>query len=152
MSYQPMIGFSIPRKFSPRNGHFLPIHESFLPWKFPAIRYIESFPWRKFSPFLPPACSHGRNFILQVFYHMLVITQTLWRSLPHGQTCKYFCNARVGVLDEIYVQRKILVILHVYIYYVQKCLCTCAYCCTHKTLNCVSNLFAIGYMSISQVA
>ena len=25
--YQPMIGFSILRKFSPQNGHFLPIHE-----------------------------------------------------------------------------------------------------------------------------
>ena len=37
-----MIGFSIPRKFSPQNGHFLPIHESFLPLKFPAIQYYAS--------------------------------------------------------------------------------------------------------------
>ena len=39
--YQPMIGFNIPRKFSPRNGHLLPIRESFLPvpQKFPAIQY-----------------------------------------------------------------------------------------------------------------
>ena len=37
--YPLMIGFSIPRKFSPRNGHFLPICESFLPRKFPAIQY-----------------------------------------------------------------------------------------------------------------
>ena len=35
--YPPMIGFSIPQKFSPRNGHFLPIRESFLPRKFPVI-------------------------------------------------------------------------------------------------------------------
>ena len=35
-----MIGFTIQRKFSLRNGHFLPIHESFLPRKFPAIRYV----------------------------------------------------------------------------------------------------------------
>ena len=38
--YQPMIGFAILRKFSPQNGHFLPIRESFLPRKFPAIWYI----------------------------------------------------------------------------------------------------------------
>ena len=31
--------FNIPQKFSPRNAPFLPIHESFLPRKFPAIRY-----------------------------------------------------------------------------------------------------------------
>ena len=29
--YPPMISFTIPRKFSQRNGHSLPIHESFLP-------------------------------------------------------------------------------------------------------------------------
>ena len=33
-----MIGFSIPQKFSPQNGHFLPIRESFLPRKFPAVQ------------------------------------------------------------------------------------------------------------------
>ena len=32
--YRPMIDFSIPRKFSQRNGHFLQIRESILPWKF----------------------------------------------------------------------------------------------------------------------
>ena len=39
MLYTPMIGFSILWKLSPWNGqwHFLPIHESFLPRKFPAI-------------------------------------------------------------------------------------------------------------------
>ena len=31
--------FSIPRKFSPQNVHFLSIRESFLYWKFPAIWY-----------------------------------------------------------------------------------------------------------------
>ena len=35
--------FSIPQKFSPRNAPFLPIRESFLPWKFPAIRYLIVF-------------------------------------------------------------------------------------------------------------
>ncbi len=30
----------IPRKFSPQNAPFLPIRESFLPQKFPAIRYV----------------------------------------------------------------------------------------------------------------
>ena len=35
-----MIGFSILRKFSLWNGHFLPICESFLPRKFPATQYI----------------------------------------------------------------------------------------------------------------
>ena len=40
MPYQLlMIGFCIPRKFSLRNSHFLPIRKSFLPWKFCAIRY-----------------------------------------------------------------------------------------------------------------
>ena len=34
-----MIGFSILRKFSLRNGHFLQIRETFLPQKFPAIWY-----------------------------------------------------------------------------------------------------------------
>ena len=36
-----VIGFSIPRKFSPRNDHFfIPIRENFfLPQKFPAIQY-----------------------------------------------------------------------------------------------------------------
>ena len=38
--YPPMTAFSIPRKFSPWNDNFLPIHESFLPQKFPAIRYV----------------------------------------------------------------------------------------------------------------
>ena len=33
--------FSHPRKFSPRNATFLPIRESFLPRKFPAIQYYE---------------------------------------------------------------------------------------------------------------
>ena len=37
-----MIGFSIPQKFSPQNGHFLPIHESSLRLKFPAIQYYAS--------------------------------------------------------------------------------------------------------------
>ena len=32
--------FNIPQKFSPRNAPFPPIRESFLPRKFPAIRYI----------------------------------------------------------------------------------------------------------------
>ena len=35
---QTMIGFSIPREFSLRNVHFLPIRESFLPRKFPVVR------------------------------------------------------------------------------------------------------------------
>ena len=35
-----IIGFIIPQKFSPQNGHFLLISESFLPRKVPAIRYI----------------------------------------------------------------------------------------------------------------
>ena len=35
--------YVIPRKFSPRNAPFLPICESFLPQKFPAIRYIHFF-------------------------------------------------------------------------------------------------------------
>ena len=35
----PMIGFSILQKSSLQNGYFLTIHESFLPPKFPAIRY-----------------------------------------------------------------------------------------------------------------
>ena len=39
MLYTPMIGFSILWKLSPWNGqwNFLPIHENFLPRKFPAI-------------------------------------------------------------------------------------------------------------------
>ena len=37
-----MIGFSFPRKFSPQNGHFLPIRKSFLPRKFLAIRVFNS--------------------------------------------------------------------------------------------------------------
>ena len=38
MPYPPMLGFSIPWKFSPRNDQRLsPIRESFLPRKFPAI-------------------------------------------------------------------------------------------------------------------
>ena len=37
---QPMIGFSIPRKFPLRNGHFLLICEGFVPRKFPAIQYV----------------------------------------------------------------------------------------------------------------
>ena len=35
-----MIGFGSPQKFSPGNSHLLPICESFLPRKFPAIRYL----------------------------------------------------------------------------------------------------------------
>ena len=51
-----MIGFSIPRNFSPWNDHFFPIHESFLPRKFPAIytvlwsRWI--YPGHKFTVWL----------------------------------------------------------------------------------------------------
>ena len=51
--YPPMIGFGIPWKFSPRNNHFLLIRESFLPRKFPAIRYyghdIESNYWPSYK-------------------------------------------------------------------------------------------------------
>ena len=37
--------FNVPRKFSPRNATFLPIRESFLPRKFPAIRYARKYPY-----------------------------------------------------------------------------------------------------------
>ena len=33
----------IPQKFSPQNAPFQPIRESFLPWKFPAIRYRSTY-------------------------------------------------------------------------------------------------------------
>ena len=35
-----LIAFSIPQKFSPQNGHFFAICESFLPQNFPTIRYV----------------------------------------------------------------------------------------------------------------
>ena len=40
--------FSIPRKFSPQNVHFLPIRESFLSRKFPSIQYI--LQWTRRNP------------------------------------------------------------------------------------------------------
>ena len=44
MPYPPMTGFSIPQKFffPQRNGHFLPIRESFLLQKLPAMWYSAS--------------------------------------------------------------------------------------------------------------
>ena len=43
--YPPMIDFSIWRKFSSWNGHFLPICETFLPQKFPARWYSMGCGW-----------------------------------------------------------------------------------------------------------
>ena len=39
MPYPPVLGFSIPWKLFPAKWLFSPIRESFLPWKFPAIRH-----------------------------------------------------------------------------------------------------------------
>ena len=75
MPYPPMTGFSIPRKFSPRNGHLLPICESFLPQKFPTIQYYMY--WPRFMYYNPQTTSEDTmSCDLRTYIHTCITATT----------------------------------------------------------------------------
>ena len=79
MPHHYATSFNIPRKFSQRNAPFLSIRESFLPRKFPAIRYLVLLLWYTSAP-LFRHCTLIK--LLWAMVHDLTMDALYWRI--HG--------------------------------------------------------------------
>ena len=72
--------------------------------------YAEIFTRRKFSP-ISPSALFGENFIRQIFCPVLMITQRIWRPLPHWRKfiplkwccVKQLCYSRCAYFGDLFI-------------------------------------------------
>ena len=117
--YQPiMIGFSIPRKFSPQNGHFLLIRESFLPQKFPAIRYMHC----------KVLCNITTLYVKSVFPRNLTVARFYFQALFGAAIIRGWLDFEGSVYGNRHVRAHTASIISLFVCTYNACAYTCKSC------------------------